>query len=122
VGIDGGRILSEKRARRSLRASAVQALGWASREQLFYTEGVILGNLDEHYTIPASSEIPPVFIDFIWNDSEDPKGIGDLPFSCIPAAYLQAVSQAMDHHFQKIPLTSKDVWEAAKLRRQESSQ
>jgi CO/xanthine dehydrogenase Mo-binding subunit len=48
LGIDGGKILSEKRARRSLRASSVQALGWASGEQLFYREGVIPGSLDDN--------------------------------------------------------------------------
>jgi CO/xanthine dehydrogenase Mo-binding subunit len=121
LGIDGGRILSEKRARRSLRASVVQALGWAAREQIVYAEGVIPGNLDDNYKIPNPLEIPPIFIDFIWNDSEDPKGIGELPFNCIPAAYLQAVSQAMDHHFQRIPLTAKDVWEAIKLKNEEAS-
>jgi CO/xanthine dehydrogenase Mo-binding subunit len=120
MGIDGGRILSEKRARRSLRASAVQALGWACREQTAYTEGVIPGTLEDNCKIPNPLEIPPVFIDFIWNDSEDPKGIGELPFNCVPAAYLQAVSQAMDHHFQRIPLTAKDVWEAVKLKTREA--
>jgi CO/xanthine dehydrogenase Mo-binding subunit len=120
MGIDGGKILSEKRARRSLRASAIQALGWASRERIVYADGIIPGNLDDNYNIPNPSEIPPMFIDFIWNDSEDPKGIGELPFNCIPAAYLQAVSQAMDHHFQRIPLTAKDVWEAIKLRAEET--
>ncbi|MDR0623069.1 MAG: molybdopterin-dependent oxidoreductase [Treponema sp.] len=119
MGIDGGRILSEKRARRSLRSSAVQALGWASWEQIVYADGIIPGTLDNNYKIPNPLEIPPIFIDFIWNDSEDPKGIGELPFNCIPAAYLQAVSQAMDHHFQRIPLTAKDVWEAVKLKAEE---
>jgi CO/xanthine dehydrogenase Mo-binding subunit len=120
MGIDGGRILSEKRARRSLRASVVQALGWASGEQMAYIGGVIPGAMDDNYKIPNPSEIPPIAIDFIWNDAEDPKGIGELPFNCIPAAYLQAVSQAMDHHFQRIPLTAKDVWEAVKLKAEES--
>jgi CO/xanthine dehydrogenase Mo-binding subunit len=119
MGIDGGRILSEKRARRSLRASAVQALGWASREQLVYTEGSIGDHIFDDYDIPNPWEIPPIHIDFIWNDSEDPKGIGELPFNTIPAAYLQAVSQALDHHFQRIPLKAKDVWEAVKLREKE---
>jgi CO/xanthine dehydrogenase Mo-binding subunit len=119
LGIDGGRILSEKRARKNLHAAAVQALGWASLEQLRYTDGFISGESFKEYNIPNPAEIPPIFIDFIWNESEEPKGIGELPFNCIPAAYLQAVSQAVDHPFQKIPLTSKEVWEATRLREQE---
>jgi CO/xanthine dehydrogenase Mo-binding subunit len=121
LGIDGGRILSEKRARKNLHASAVQALGWASLEHLHYTGGSISREAFKDYEIPNPAEIPPIYIDFIWNESEEPKGIGELPFTCIPAAYLQAVSQALDHPFQKIPLGSKDVWDALKLRKQEDS-
>jgi CO/xanthine dehydrogenase Mo-binding subunit len=119
LGIDGGRILSEKRARRSLNAAAVQALGWVSGEQLRYTGGLISSESFDLYNIPNPLEIPPIYVDFIWNDSEESKGIGELPFNCIPAAYLQAVSQALDHHFQRIPLNSKDVWDAIKARQEE---
>jgi CO/xanthine dehydrogenase Mo-binding subunit len=116
LGVDGGRILSEERARRSLTFSVVQALGWASREKIFYEEGRIPSEQVYDYDVPAPGEIPPVHIDFIWNDTVNPKGIGELPFSCVPAAYVQAVSQAMDHPFEKIPLTGKDIWEAEKLK------
>jgi CO/xanthine dehydrogenase Mo-binding subunit len=121
LGIDGGRILSEKRARKGLRTSAIQALGWASGEQLHYTEGIISAEDFTDYDIPNPVEVPPIHIDFIWNDSEEPKGIGELPFNCIPAAYLQAVSQALDHPFQRIPLSAGDVWDALKLRDQEET-
>lgn len=121
LGIDGGRILSEKRARKNLHASVVQALGWATLEQLHYTGGSISPESFKDYNIPNPAEIPPIYIDFIWNESEEPKGIGELPFNCIPAAYLQAVSQAIDHPFQRIPLNSKEVWDAIRLRKQEAA-
>jgi CO/xanthine dehydrogenase Mo-binding subunit len=119
LGVDGGKILSEARARRSLKFSIIQALGWASRENLAYEEGQIPLKYIYDYDIPSPQDIPPIFIDFLWTDTVNPKGIGELPFNCIPAAYVQAVSQAMDHHFEKIPLTSKDIWEAGKLKEQE---
>ena len=71
----------------------------------------------ENFDIPGPSEIPPITIDFVWNNADQPKGIGDLPFTCIPSAYLQAVSQAVDHHFQAIPLKSMDIWYALMLKR-----
>jgi CO/xanthine dehydrogenase Mo-binding subunit len=120
LGVDGGRILSEARARRSLKASTVQALGWACHENLAYGEGIISRAQFEEYDIFSPDSIPPIHIDFIWNDSGDPKGIGELPFNCVPAAYLQAVSQAMDHHFQNIPLRPVDIWEAEKLKSPEN--
>jgi CO/xanthine dehydrogenase Mo-binding subunit len=112
ISVDGGKILNEDRARRSLKTAVVQALGWAYREQISYVNGAIPREQFDNFTIPGPSEIPPVNIEFIKNDSDEPKGIGDLPYSCIPAAYLQAVSQAMDYHFESIPLKPADIWYA----------
>jgi CO/xanthine dehydrogenase Mo-binding subunit len=122
LGVDAGKVLSESQARRSLKFSTIQALGWASREQLSYVEGQIPLRHIYDYDIPSPPDIPPVHIDFIWNDTVNPKGIGELPFSCIPAAYAQAVSQAVDHPFEKIPITARDVWEALKLKKQEGAE
>ncbi|MDR0585382.1 MAG: molybdopterin-dependent oxidoreductase [Treponema sp.] len=119
MGVDGGKILSENRARRSLKISTVQALGWAFREQIAYIDGALTHAQFSNYDIPSPGEIPPVHIDFIWNDTNEPKGIGELPFCCVPAAYVHAVSQAMDHHFQSIPLRREDIWEAGKLKKPE---
>jgi CO/xanthine dehydrogenase Mo-binding subunit len=116
LGVDAGKILSEARARRSLKFSIIQALGWASREQLSYIDGQIPLRHIYDYNIPDPQDIPPIQIDFIWNDTVNPKGIGELPYNCIPAAYVQAVSQAMDYPFEKIPLTARDVWDALKLK------
>jgi CO/xanthine dehydrogenase Mo-binding subunit len=119
LGIDGGKILLEERARRCLKAELIQALGWASLEHLEYTEGRISGGHAEDYNIPDLWAIPPVTIDFLRNGAADPKGIGELPLNCVPAAFVQAVSQAMDHPFTRIPLTALDIWEAGKLRKKE---
>jgi CO/xanthine dehydrogenase Mo-binding subunit len=119
LGINGGRILSESRARTSLKTAAIQALGWASRERLAYQEGVIPKEGIDDYDIPRPIDIPPIRIDFLRNNGANPKGIGDIPFNCVPAAYVQAVSQAMDHWFGKIPLLPEDIWEAGKTRKEE---
>jgi CO/xanthine dehydrogenase Mo-binding subunit len=119
LGISGGKILSESGARSSLKTAAIQALGWASREGLAYREGAISKEGIDGYDIPSPKEIPPIRIGFLRNEGLDPRGIGDLPFSCVPAAYVQAVSQAMDHRFGKIPLLPEDIWEVGKLRKEE---
>jgi len=119
LAVDGGKILSQRRARRTLRSGIIQALGWTYREHISYRDGKIRPELYIGYDVPAPAEIPPINVDFIWNDTADPKGIGNLPFHCVPAAYVQAVSQAMDHPFEKIPLDARDVWEAEKQKRAE---
>jgi CO/xanthine dehydrogenase Mo-binding subunit len=112
--IDGARILSEQYARRTVIVSAIQALGWASQEQLVYTNGKITGEVVYNYDIPSPIDIPPIEVQFLESKekNEEPKGIGELPFCTIPAAYVQAVSQSLDHAFERIPLRAEDIWAA----------
>ena len=112
--VDGGRIISLDNARRTLQNSSVQALGWAYKEQVNYVAGFIPADQFDNYDIPGVEDIPPVAVEFISDNKSEPKGIGDLPFACIPAAYMQAVSQAMDRHFCSIPLKALDIWWAGK--------
>jgi CO/xanthine dehydrogenase Mo-binding subunit len=121
LGVDGGKIISANRAKRSLTRGAAQALGWAFTENIEYINGVIPGTQYDNFTIFSPVEIPPIHIDFIAEDSNEAKGISDLPFTCIPAAFLQAVSQAMDNSFKTIPLKRKDVWEIVRARNLDTS-
>jgi CO/xanthine dehydrogenase Mo-binding subunit len=120
--VDGGRIMNKRMASRALRTGIIQALGWTSREQIRYENGKIPLDHYRDYDIFSPEEMPPIYLDFFQSESTDPKGVGELPFSCIPAAYSQAVSQAMDHHFERIPLNSGEIWNAWKLKQMEISQ
>lgn len=119
LAVDGGKIISKHRAKRSLMRSAIQALGWAFTEYIEYSGGILPGKQYDNFKIYSPADIPPVHIDFIQSDSKETKGIGELPFTCIPAAFLQAVSQAMDHYFKSIPLKKKEVWEMIQLKNSE---
>ena len=119
--VDGGKILNEHRARRTLHTAVIQALGWSCREQLRYEDGKIPIENYRYYDIPAPESIPPIKVDFLNSGALYRKGIGELPFSCVPAAYVQAVSQAMDYHFEKIPLNVQDIWDVWKLKQMEAS-
>ena len=116
LGIDGGKIISENRARRNITRGATQALGWAFAENIEYSGGVLPKNKYDKFVISSYVDIPVLNIDFLPTESQEPKGIGELPFTCIPAAFLQAVSQAMDHCYKTIPLRRKEIWEIARLR------
>jgi CO/xanthine dehydrogenase Mo-binding subunit len=114
LGVEAGRIFSREQACLSLKTSTIHALGWAAHEELFYKLGKIPDSHMFGYDIPSIAELPPIYIHFMKRDVSHCKGIGELPFSCVPAAYVQAVSQAMDHPFDKIPLTPPDLWNAEK--------
>jgi len=121
LGVDGGKIISLNRAKRGLMRGATQALGWAFTENIEYVKGVIPRDQYDNFTIFSPVEIPPIHIDFISDDSNEPKGISDLPFTCIPAAFLQAVSQAMDYGFKTIPLKRNDLLEILRARNPDPS-
>jgi CO/xanthine dehydrogenase Mo-binding subunit len=111
LGVSGGKIISLNRAKRSLTRGVIQALGWAYTEYIEYKDGIIPQYQYDNFSIPSPADIPPIHIDFLFDDSKEIKGIGELPFTCIPAAFLQAVSQAMDFNFKSIPLGRKEIWE-----------
>ncbi|MCL2242922.1 MAG: xanthine dehydrogenase family protein molybdopterin-binding subunit [Treponema sp.] len=110
LGIDGGKIISINRSKRSLVRGATQALGWAYTENIEYVNGILSKSCYENYTIPTAEDIPPIYPDFVPNDTGESRGIGELPFTCIPAAFIQAVSQALDYNFKSIPLNRKEIW------------
>jgi CO/xanthine dehydrogenase Mo-binding subunit len=119
LAVDGGKIISANRSRRSLTRNTVQALGWSFTEYIEYTDGVLPKSQYDNFAILPPGDIPPVNIEFL-PDSEEPKGIGELPYTCIPAAFIQAVSQAMDFSFKSIPLKRKEIWEMVRLKKTET--
>jgi CO/xanthine dehydrogenase Mo-binding subunit len=108
MALEGGTILAEERARKSLANSAVQALSWAMKEKTGYTGGRITAL---SYPLPRMEEAPETGIDFLWSEGK-PGGIGELPFYTVPAAYVQALSQALDYPFQAYPVGPGDIWTA----------
>ena len=119
LAADGGRIYREEKAVASLRLGVAQALGWAQKEQLAYVLGRIPDGGFESFEIPGALDTPPISVEFQRDAGERPKGIGDLPFACVPAAYAQAVSQAADWDFLSIPLKAQDAWLADAAKRKE---
>jgi len=118
MAIEAGTILSEERAKKSVCAAAFQALSWATQEQVRYRDGKIDGECVKDYAV-RTEEAPPVAVDFLWSEG-NPRGIGELPFATIPAAYAQAVSQAIDHPFERYPVNSDDIWTAVRAKKDEA--
>ncbi|GHU24155.1 aldehyde oxidase [Spirochaetia bacterium] len=108
LSVEAGHILNKARAERILKTNALHALSWASRERLSYREGLIPEEQFYAYSPLPLLDAPEITISFLENASP-PKGIGELPFSTIPAAYIQALSQALNHPFGTIPLTMQDI-------------
>jgi len=108
--IEGGTILSEERAKKSISTASLEALSWVMQEKVVYKNGRIDEASVKEYSV-QTDECPPVYIDFLWSEGKS-RGIGELPFALIPAAYAQALSQALDYHFDCYPVDSGDIRKA----------
>lgn len=109
IAVDGGRILSERKARSSLEKGCLHALGWAYRENPPLRADEASASASDIF---APSECPPVRVEFSWNEAGYPKGIGELPFACVPSAFAQALAQATASNFSALPVTVEAIREA----------
>lgn len=106
--IDAGRIVAKELALSSLRASIISALNLCTGAD-FDPERV--GN--EQYLRDRNlmlTEIPFIGIEFI--DSERatvPRGLGELPFITIPAAFYSALTQALGVEPRQLPLRGGEI-------------
>ncbi len=110
--IDGGRIHAEEKAKAAMETGAAAALAWAYRENLEMEGGVVPEGASRSYDLLLPRETPPVVVDFLWNATTAPKGIGELPWTCVPSAFTQAVSQAAGRPFDTLPVNTSMLREA----------
>jgi CO/xanthine dehydrogenase Mo-binding subunit len=106
MSVDGGKILDPGEARKSLETAINYAIGWAMFEHIDYEEGAIPRERFSAYRIPASRDVPTPQIEFFDEAGKRPvKGIGELAHACIPAAYANALAQALGIPFSHIPIS-----------------
>ena len=106
MAVDGGRLLDREAALRSTERGIFQALGWAATEHLVYRDGRVQVSDYERYGPDARAQNPHLSVQFLHAETEDgARGIGELPFSCVPAAYAAAVSQATGNYVDRLPVT-----------------
>lgn len=122
VGLSAARaggLGGEEALRRRLRRHIVCALGWAASERPRYEDGAIAEGSCADYRFFAPAEPLPIRIDLIAAGADegvcgtgayDTGVIDELPYCVIPAAYLQALTQAAGHHFDRLPVSARDIW------------
>jgi CO/xanthine dehydrogenase Mo-binding subunit len=116
--VDGGKIVAPERARAALRAAVADALGTCLVERFDPSADTAAsavasgeraspedaGSAYFRYGLLPMQKLPSISIDFLEPSGRDPvKGIGELPFDTVPAAFLSALSQAADAPFSYLP-------------------
>ena len=106
--LDAGRIQNPGIARSTLRASVMSALRLCTGlafDPEGNSENQYLGNID-----PAFSGIPSIIIEFVESErGRQTRGLGELPFITIPAAFYSALTQAIGIEPRRMPLAGSEI-------------
>ncbi|HPB66277.1 MAG TPA: molybdopterin-dependent oxidoreductase, partial [Spirochaetales bacterium] len=97
-----GRILSREDAAAALERDAAVALGLCVAECLDLSAGPVDPGDLRRYGLWRIKDAPPIQVEFVDDDAE-PKGIGELAYSLVPAAFANALSQALDSPWNALP-------------------
>ncbi|MCE5255942.1 MAG: molybdopterin-dependent oxidoreductase [Spirochaetaceae bacterium] len=106
--IDAGRIIVYDRAIASLRASILNALNLCIGDE-FDPEG----SSDDRYLYQRQikpSSYPAINIEFLESEKASrPRGLGELPFVTLPAAFYSALTQAIGVEPRQLPLRGSEI-------------
>ncbi|MDR2842568.1 MAG: hypothetical protein LBV52_05150, partial [Spirochaetaceae bacterium] len=110
----------EDSKRHILARSLSGALGWTLSENIIYFESNIFKNKNSSFYLKDAIDMKNVQIGFSGDDDETDKNINyeEIPYIVFPSAFVQAVSQAVGHHFFSIPTLPWNVWDALKKRQE----
>lgn len=114
--IDGGTILSEIMAKRSIEQATRRIISHLMQDPILFSPEGRVSAVGTHHCPPDLSDFP-ITIDFSWGGATHSKGIGDLPHILVPAAYGKALSQAVYGVITDIPITPFDIVRTYKERK-----
>jgi CO/xanthine dehydrogenase Mo-binding subunit len=115
--VDGGQVVDPERAAASLRSGVADALGACLTERFDPSPAAGAEEAEDakaayfRYGLLPLEELPPISIEFLEPPTRraQVKGIGELPFDTVPAAFISALSQAADAAFSSLPVPSSRI-------------
>ena len=110
-----GRVLNPVLAAGQIEGGVAQAIGFTLFENVVWKDGRMVNNQMTNYIIPTPVDIPPIRVYF----EENPyaygpggaKGIGELPMDGAAPAILNAIENATQLAFTRIPLMPEMLME-----------
>ncbi|HOX18889.1 MAG TPA: molybdopterin-dependent oxidoreductase, partial [Spirochaetales bacterium] len=112
IAVAPGRLHDERHARRSLENAAVLALSQCAWERLDPSPEGLGVDAYAGYRLMPLTAVPPIGIEFILEGKRvQARGIGELPFDCVPAAFANAVALAAGIGIDTLPVEGELVAE-----------
>ncbi len=114
-----GKAIDETIVHGQVIGGVVQALGYASLENMELKDGRFYQNTMADYIIPTTLDVPQVHSELVENPYEygpyGAKGLGELVFDGAAAAYADAVQRAAGCTIDRIPVTPEYLMELKDL-------
>jgi len=112
---DIGRVINPLGAEGQVEGASLMGVGFAHLEELFVQNGLVLNPNFSDYWIPTIQDrIPtePIFVeDQNPNGPFGAKGIGEPPLAGAMAAFVNAVSDALEIPLRKLPIKPQTIVE-----------
>lgn len=99
----------------------IQGLAYGLCE-FFYKKGFGRKQGLTDYTLMTSSDIPDIEVEFLYKDSDMPKGLGELPMDFPAPALRNAFYHATGIFIDELPLTPEKIFQTMKDRGQNGDQ
>jgi CO/xanthine dehydrogenase Mo-binding subunit len=111
--VDAGRIVNPALAAGQVEGGTLQAVGYATIEEMNVADGRYVNDRFATYLIPTAVDAPrivPVFVEVPFPDApHGAKGLGELPHDAPAAAIVAAIHDAIGAWIHEIPATPERV-------------
>ena len=111
AAVDAGLAVQPQNVEAQMRGAMVFGLGAALKEEVQIKDGVVQARNFDGYPVLRMSEIPPMDVKVISNDSE-PTGVGEAGVPVIAPAIANAVAQLTGRRLRHLPMTPDRVKQA----------
>ncbi len=122
---DAGKAIHPTYVEGQMQGGAVQGIGWALNEEYYYNDqGRMMNASFLDYRMPTSLDVP--MIDTVIVEVANPghpygiRGVGEVPICPPLAAMNNAVSAAIRHRLDELPMTSAKILNALSAERSEN--
>lgn len=104
IAINCGKLQNRKYAIQRIKIALEQSLHWILTDQS-------LEQFNKHidFTLPPLMHLPKIDIQLNEKEEIHPKGIVELIFNIVPAAFAAATSQALNKQVQELPISLKNM-------------
>jgi CO/xanthine dehydrogenase Mo-binding subunit len=116
VAQDVGRAINPTAIEGQIQGGVLQGIGYALYEQQRLKDGIYLDKSFETYRVPTALDAPPIDIILLEHPAPNgpfgAKGVGEPTILPVAGAIANAVSDAIGHDFNELPITPFAVLEA----------